>query len=142
MWHGARGEVEHMDQSTSMQKKSMDAPDEQQTFDKWKYDLVKIGGSTFERVIFEPGFKWSVHAKPIFGTDSCQLPHLGYGISGRLKVVMDDGSEDELGPGEILSIPPGHDGWVIGDEPVVYLELAGAVHMSTLQQLGLAPQQQ
>ncbi len=69
-------------------------------------------------------------------------PAVGYGISGRLKVRMDDGSEEEFGPGEIMSIPPGHDGWVIGDEPVVYLELAGAVHLSTMQQLGLAPEQQ
>jgi quercetin dioxygenase-like cupin family protein len=131
-----------MNQPTSMQKKSMDSPDEHQAFDKWKYDLVSVGGSTFERVIFEPGFKWSVHAKPIFGTDSCQLAHLGYGISGRLGVRMDDGSEEEFGPGEIISIPPGHDGWVIGEEPVVYLELAEAVHLRTMQQLGLIPEQQ
>ena len=78
------------------------------------------------RAIFEPGWKWSESVKPIAGTDSCQVAHMGYQISGRMKVRMDDGSEQEFGPGDAGVIPPGHDAWVVGDEPVVFIDFQGA----------------
>jgi len=64
--------------------------------------------------------------KPIAGTDSCQVPHVGYVFSGRMKVVLDEGAEMECGPDDALVIPPGHDAWIVGDEPCVVLDFAGA----------------
>lgn len=108
-----------------MQKKSIDSPDERRKFEKGHVDVATLGGVTFGRGTFEPGWKWSKSVKPIVKTDSCQQSHLNYHISGRLKVVMDDGSEEEFGPGDISLIPPGHDAWVVGKEPVVLIDITG-----------------
>ena len=91
---------------------------------KTKIEVVKVGDSTVMRATFEPGWKWSECIKPIAGTDSCQAPHVNYVISGRMKVVMDDGTEMEMGPGDAADIPPGHDAWVIGNEPCVAIDFA------------------
>jgi quercetin dioxygenase-like cupin family protein len=101
-----------------IESKSLDQPDETRPLidDKGKVEVVELGGATVGRAVFEPGWKWSEHVKPIAGTDSCQAPHLGYIISGRMKVVMDDGSEGEAGPGDVVRIEPGHDAWVVGDD--------------------------
>jgi hypothetical protein len=100
--------------------------DETRTFEKGRVDVITLNGVTFGRATFEPGWKWSTCIKPIAKTSSCQAPHLGYQISGRMRVVMDDGTERDITGGEIFSIPPGHDGWVVGDEPVVILDITGA----------------
>ncbi len=103
-------------------------PVEQQTrpfHDKGQVELVSVGGGVVGRATFQPGWKWSDHVKPIAGTDSCQAAHVGYVISGRQGIRMDDGTELEIGPGDVVSIPPGHDGWTIGDEPCVVLDFAG-----------------
>jgi len=105
-----------------MQKKNLDSPDEKRTFEKGHVDVVTLSGITFGRGIFEPGWKWSKSIKPIAKTDSCQQSHLSYHISGRLKVVMDDGSEEEF---DISLLPPGHDAWVVGKEPVVMIDISG-----------------
>jgi hypothetical protein len=105
---------------------SLDSPSETRTFDKGKFDVVKLEGAIVGRFTFEPGWKWSECVKPIAGTDSCQSHHVGYAISGRIKVVMDDGTETEVGPGTAYIIPPGHDGWVVGNEPFVGLEFQSA----------------
>ena len=89
--------------------------------------MVNIDGLTVLRETLEPGWKWSEHVKPVVGGESCQKFHVKYIISGRQKVVMDDGTESELGSGDFAIIQPGHDAWVVGDEPNVLLELAGAV---------------
>jgi uncharacterized cupin superfamily protein len=73
----------------------------------------------------EPGWRWSEHVKPIAGTASCQALHTGHVISGRIMIRMDDGSEREFGPGDAYVIPPGHDGWVVGDEPYVGVDYTG-----------------
>ena len=106
--------------------KNFDLPDETRRFDKGKMDIVKLGAVTAGRAVFEPGWKWSESVKPIAKTDSCQVSHVGYMVSGRMKVVMDDGTEIEAGPGDALVIPPGHDAWIVGDEPAVVLDFAGA----------------
>jgi hypothetical protein len=103
------------------------SPDETRTFDKGKLELVTIGGNTFGRATFQPGWRWSTSVKPLVNTKSCEAPHLQYQVSGRLHVVMDDGSEDEFGPGDIALLPPGHDAWVVGDEPVVVIDFSGMV---------------
>jgi quercetin dioxygenase-like cupin family protein len=77
------------------------------------------------RAVFEPGWKWSVDVAPIAGTASCQAQHLGYVISGRMRIRMEDGSEDEVGPGDFLRVAPGHDAWVLGDEPCVMVDFGG-----------------
>src|ERR1700736_6795980 len=112
----------------SMQKKNFSKPDETRTFENGQLDLVELGGVTFGRGILQPGWKWSTSLKPIVKTESCQAPHLQYHVSGRLHVVMDDGSEDEFGPGEVSLLPPGHDAWVVGNEPVVVIDISGMVN--------------
>ncbi len=111
----------------NIQKKSIHSADETRTFPKGKVELVKLEGVTFGLATFEPGWKWSEHVKPIVKTESCQASHTAYHLSGKLHVVMNDGTEMEFGPGDIGVIPPGHDAWVVGDEPVVALDITGMV---------------
>lgn len=108
-----------------MQMKDLSRPEETRTFEKGRLDLVTLGNVTFGRATLQPGWKWSTSVKPVVKTKSCEAPHLQYHVSGRLHVVMDDGSEAEYGPGEVALIPPGHDAWVIGDQPVVILDITG-----------------
>ena len=103
--------------------KNFDSPDEERPFEGHGHaDVLELSGHTVMRGVFEPGWKWSTDLKPIAGTDSCQVSHLGYCVSGRMKIMMDDGSEGEVGPGEAAAIPPGHDAEVVGDEPCVWLD--------------------
>jgi quercetin dioxygenase-like cupin family protein len=106
--------------------KQFDAPDETRTFEKGKFELVKIGGMTVGRASYEPGWRWSAHVGASTGERSCQVEHVGLVVSGRAKVLMDDGREIEMGPGDLFSVPPGHDSWVVGDEPYVSLHFMGA----------------
>ncbi|GMV37188.1 MAG: cupin [Fimbriimonadales bacterium] len=108
-----------------MEKKNMASPDETREFPKGKLDLVTLGGITFGRSILQPGWRWSESVKPIVQTESCLAPHTQYHVSGRLRVRMDDGSEDEFGPGDVSKLPPGHDAWVVGNEPVVLIDVTG-----------------
>jgi len=109
-----------------LEAKNVDSPDERRDFvDKGHADIVNLEAGTFGRGTFAPGWKWSEHVKPIAGTDSCQSHHRGYVVSGRMKVVMDDGSEVEVGPGDIFDMPPGHDAWTVGDDPCVLVDFQG-----------------
>lgn len=108
-----------------MQKKSLAQPEETRTFPLGCLELVTVGGVTFGRSTFQPGWRWSTSVKPLVKTESCQATHLQYHVSGRLHVVMDDGSEMEFGPGDVSLLPPGHDAWVVGDEPVVVIDISG-----------------
>ena len=85
-----------------------------------------MGDASVARFTFEPGWRWSEHVRPAVGTESCQTHHVGAMVSGRLHVVHSDGSEGDAGPGDAYVIAPGHDAWVVGDEPVVALEFASA----------------
>ncbi len=108
-----------------MIKKSFDSPDETRPIPQGNVEVVNFGDLQPMRTTFQPGWRWSESVKPIVKTDSCQVHHLTYFISGRLGVRMDDGSETEFGPGDIGEIPSGHDAWVIGDEPVVAIDFRG-----------------
>jgi len=108
-----------------LQARNFSAPDEVRMFEKGKVELITTDGVTFGRMTLLPGWRWSTCVKPIAQTESCEHAHLQYQISGRMHVVMDDGSEKDFGPGDIVSIPPGHDAWVIGNEPVVGIDIAG-----------------
>ncbi len=112
-------------QIKSIQKKTLNVPDEVRTFDKGKVELAMVGTVTFGRASFQPGWKWSESVKPIVKTEYCEAPHVQYHVSGRLKVRMADGSEEEFGPGDVGIIPPGHDGWVVGNEPAVVIDISG-----------------
>jgi quercetin dioxygenase-like cupin family protein len=106
-----------------LEVKSFDSPDEVRPFEgHGQTEIVNIAGHMVGKGTFEPGWKWSEHVKPIAGTDSCQTVHLGYVVSGRMRVQMDDGSEAECGPGEVAAIAPGHDAEVVGDEPCVFVD--------------------
>src|SRR6516225_285456 len=108
-------------------RKSLDAPEETRPFDQdmGKLELVNLEGEPVGRATFQRGWHWSKHVKPIAKTKSCQAAHVGYFISGRMKVVMDDGEEVEYGPGDFAVMAPGHDAWVLGDEPCVVIGWQG-----------------
>jgi quercetin dioxygenase-like cupin family protein len=104
-------------------KKSLNQPEQTQTPEKLKVEIVTIDGLKIQRFTAQPGWQWSKHIRPIVGGESCQVHHLIYVLSGKLHAKMDDGKEEEFGQGEVGVIPPGHDGWNAGDEPVVWLEI-------------------
>ena len=105
-----------------IESRGFDSPDETRTPEKTQVDVVRIGGATAARMTFEPGWKWSECVKPVVGTETCQMRHVGVVQSGRMHVKHDDGSEMELAPGEAYVIEPGHDAWVVGDEGFVGYE--------------------
>jgi quercetin dioxygenase-like cupin family protein len=111
----------------TLQAKRFDSPDEIRPFaaDKGKVEVVDLGGNAVGRGTFEPGWRWSEHVKPLSGTDSCQVEHIGYILDGRMKVVMDDGAELEVGPGDVFHMPPGHDAWIVGEKPCIVLDFGG-----------------
>jgi hypothetical protein len=106
--------------------KSFRAPDETREFPNGQAEILKIGGGEVGRMVFQPGWRWSNDVKPIANTDSCEAPHFQYHVSGRLAVRMDDGTEMVAGPGDVTSLPSGHDAWVVGDEPAVVVDWYGA----------------
>jgi mannose-6-phosphate isomerase-like protein (cupin superfamily) len=108
------------------EQKHFNRPDETRTFEKGKIEEVRIGGGTVGRFVLQPGWKWSLHVKPIAKTAACQNAHFGYHVSGRLHVAMTDGTSLEVGPGEVSAVPAGHDAWVVGNEPVVLIDWTGA----------------
>ena len=105
-----------------VQARSFDSPDEQRRPPKTTVDVLRFEGTTAGRYTFEPGWKWSEAVKPVVGTDSCQVRHIGVAIAGRLHIAHDDGSEGEAGPGDAYVIEPGHDAWVVGDDTFVGYE--------------------
>ncbi|TAK65406.1 MAG: cupin domain-containing protein [Dehalococcoidia bacterium] len=105
---------------------SLDAPDQVLDMERGRFDIVHIAGGGVGRATFQPGWKWSEHEKPVVGGgDYCEAPHFLYVATGRLHVVMSDGDEVELKAGDIATIPAGHDGWVVGDEPVTMIDFGG-----------------
>ena len=109
-----------------LEAKSFDNPDEVRPFEgKGQAEIVTLAGKTIGRGKYEPGWRWSENIKPIAKTDSCQVHHIGYMVSGRMKIFMDDGTEQEIGPGEVVSIEPGHDAEVVGDEACVFIDFQG-----------------
>jgi cupin domain len=108
----------------NIEAKNLDAPDDKRSFEHGELSLVNVAGATIGRATFRPGWKWSDDVKPLVGTASCQVPHTGYVVSGRFHVRMDDGEEMDLGPGDAHTVSPGHDAWVVGDEPCVILDFA------------------
>src|SRR6476469_6189738 len=105
--------------------KHLGSPDETRAFPHGRLELYSIGGIVMAQTTFEPGWRWSTDVKPIVGTDSCQAHHMGIALSGTLGVRMDDGEEYQIPSGSAYDIPPGHDGWVIGEETWVTIDFIG-----------------
>jgi hypothetical protein len=109
--------------------KRFESPDEIRTFEKGKFELVRLGPMTIGRATYQPGWQWSKHVGPTVGTERCNVEHVGLVLSGCATAAMDDGTIHELRPGALFYIPPGppgHDSWVVGDEPYISLHFSGA----------------
>ena len=102
-------------------------PDEIREFPKGRLELIKIGGATVGRAVFEPGWKWSTSVQPLAKTKSCEAPHFQYHVSGVLRILMDDGTEFDCRAGDVSLLPSGHDAWVIGSEPAVVVDFQGMI---------------
>lgn len=102
------------------------APDEVRRFPHGRLEILNMSGGVVGRLVLEPGWRWSNDVKPIAGTDSCEVKHFQYHVSGTLHIRMDDGTEFEAVPGDVTLLPSGHDAWVVGNEPVVVIDWYGA----------------
>ncbi len=111
----------------NFESKSFSSPDEVRRFDKGHLELVTVAGGAIGRATFEPGWKWSTCVKPLVKTSSCKAAHYGYQLSGTMTTRMDDGTETTSKAGDVLNIPAGHDAWVVGNEPVVFIDFQGMV---------------
>ena len=109
-----------------LQTKGFATPDVVNTMPKVRFEMVALDDATIGHCSFEPGWRWSTDMGPMVGTSSCQLRHLGYTISGSMHIVMDDGAAIDIGPNAVFEVPPGHDKWVLGDEPWVCVEWGGS----------------
>jgi len=115
-----------MTNTQDTQHKTFQAPDEVREFPNGRAEIINVGGGQVGRLILQPGWRWSDHVKPIAKTASCQAPHFQYHLAGKLAIRMDDGAEFIAGPGDVTSLPKGHDAWVVGDEPVIVVDWYGA----------------
>ncbi len=109
-----------------LESQNFDSPDETRSFANGEMAVITLGDATVGRAVFRPGWKWSESVKPIAGTESCEAAHFGYVVSGRMHVQMDDGDGLDMAPGDLINIAPGHDGWVLGNEPCVVIDFEGA----------------
>ena len=113
-----------------VEARDFNSPDETRRPDKTLIELVNLAGGQIGRYTFQPGWRWSECIKPVVKTDSCQVEHIGYCVSGRLHVKHEDGTEEEVTPGKVYSIAPGHDSWNPGPEPAVFVEFQGAANFA------------
>ena len=111
--------------------KRFDQPDEVRTFTKGKFELVNIGGMQLGRATYEPGWIWKEHVGKISGTELCEVEHVGFVINGQAAVLMRDGKQVILKPGDIFYVPPGHDSWVVGNGQYTSIHLLGAGQYAT-----------
>ena len=111
---------------TKLEVKSHGSPDEVRSPDKTRIEIVRLEGFTLGRMTFEPGWRWSESIKPVVKTDSCQVSHVGFAVSGRLTVRIKDGTQKTIVAGDSYTIPPGHDAWVEGNERFVGIEVMSA----------------
>jgi quercetin dioxygenase-like cupin family protein len=110
---------------------NLNEPTETREFEKGRFELYRIGPMTIGRASYEPGWRWSEHVAETAGTSSCQVEHVGLVMSGQAVAKMDDGREVVMKPGDFFYVPPGHDSWVVGDEPYVSIHLLGSETYAT-----------
>src|SRR5437667_4092552 len=113
--------------------KSFAKPDEVREFPKGRLELVKVGGASVGRAVFEPGWRWAESVQPLVKTRSCEAPHFQYHVSGVLRIRMDDGTEFDCKPGDVSLLPSGHDAWVIGSEPASVVDFQGMIDYAKSQ---------
>jgi quercetin dioxygenase-like cupin family protein len=104
----------------------LENPTEVREFEKGRFEVYEVGPMTLGRATYEPGWRWTEHVGPTTGEASCPVEHVGLVVSGRAAVRMDDGTELIMEPGDFFYVPPGHDSWVVGDEPYVSLHVMGS----------------
>jgi hypothetical protein len=109
-----------------VESRDFGAPAETRTPHKTTVELVNLAGGQIGRYTFQPGWRWSECIKPVVGGERCQVDHIGYVVSGNLHAEHEDGTTIEVKPGDVYRIGPGHDAWVVGDEPAVFVEFQGA----------------
>lgn len=109
-------------------------PDEVREFPKGRLELIAVGGATVGRAVFEPGWRWSTSVQPIVKTRSCEAPHFQYHVSGVMRIRMDDGTEFDCRAGDVSLLPPGHDAWVVGNEPAVVVDFQGMIDYAKNQE--------
>ncbi len=112
----------------TIEQRDFAAPDEVRTFDNGRAEVLAIGGMEIGRLVFEPGWRWSEHVRPLAGTELCEAPHFQYHVAGTLRIRTAEGEEFDATPGQVTSLPAGHDAWVVGDEDVVVVDWFGASH--------------
>ena len=110
---------------------NLDSPTETRSFDYGRFELYRVGPMMIGRATYEPGWKWSEHVGKPAGASSCLVEHVGLVISGRAAVKMDDGEERIMEPGDLFYVPPGHDSWVVGNEPYISLHVMGSENYAT-----------
>lgn len=114
---------------TTMELRNFNNADELRELPKTKIEVVNFKNQTLMRATFQPGWKWSECVKPTAKTNSCQAPHINYIVSGSMMIAMDDGTTKQMKTGDVAIIPPGHDAWVVGNEPCIAIDFtAGKVY--------------
>ncbi len=117
-----------MNQTQTIEQRDFAQPDEVRTFENGRAEILSVGGMEIGRLTFSPGWRWSEHVKPIAGTDLCEAPHFQYHVAGTLRIRTAGGEEFDATPGQVTSLPSGHDAWVVGNEEVVVVDWFGASH--------------
>jgi hypothetical protein len=117
--------------ATKAELKSFGKPEEVREFPKGRLELIKVGGATIGRAVFEPGWRWANSVQPIVKTASCEAPHFQYHVAGILRIRMDDGAEFDCRPGDVSLLPSGHDAWVVGNEAAVVVDFQGMIDYAT-----------
>ena len=117
-----------MSSQQTIEQRDFAAPDEVRAFENGRAEVLAIGGMEIGRLVFEPGWRWSDHVRPLAGTELCEAPHFQYHVAGTLRIRTAEGEEFDATPGQVTSLPAGHDAWVVGDEDVVVVDWFGASH--------------
>jgi mannose-6-phosphate isomerase-like protein (cupin superfamily) len=112
-----------------LEKKSFNAPDERRTPPNTTMDTIRFGDRIVTRLTYQPGWRWITDIKPVAGSELCQVNHFVYVLSGRTHVAMADGTQVDIGPGDVATIPSGHDAWVVGNEACVLIDFGGALRL-------------
>lgn len=118
--------TQHAETLQQIEHRDFAAPDEVRAFERGQAEILHVGGAEIGRLVLSPGWRWSEHVKHLAGTDLCEAPHFQYHVAGTLRIRTADGHEFDATPGQVTSLPAGHDAWVVGDEDVVVVDWFGA----------------
>lgn len=105
-----------------VEHRAFDEPDEVREFERGRIEVLNMSGGAIGRMVLQPGWQWSRHVRPLVGTEWCEAPHFQYHLAGTVHVQMSDGTEFDLEPGSVSSLPQGHDAWVVGNDDVILID--------------------